>query len=219
MQRAFDVIDAPQRSDTWFRARAGRLTGSAAADMLAKIKSGEAAGRRDLRVRLVVERLTGEPQESGFLNADMQRGIELEPAARAAYEAVTGAVVQETGFLASRDKLIGCSLDGHVGDFAGIVELKVPKSATHWEYLRAGELPARYRPQVMHNLLVSGAEWCDFLSFDPRFPESMQTFYVRVLREDVDMNGYARAVDTFLAEVEAEYQAAHGWRAAKGAAA
>jgi len=53
---AFTVIDAPQRSAEWFAARAGRLTGSVAADMLATIKSGEAAARRDLRTRLVGHR-------------------------------------------------------------------------------------------------------------------------------------------------------------------
>ena len=42
-----------QRSPEWFTVRAGKLTGSAAKDMLAEIKSGEAAARRDLRYKLV----------------------------------------------------------------------------------------------------------------------------------------------------------------------
>ena len=44
--RPFTIIDAEQRSELWFTARLGRLTGSRAADMLATIKSGEAAARR-----------------------------------------------------------------------------------------------------------------------------------------------------------------------------
>lgn len=205
--KAFDVIDAPQRSPEWFQARLGRLTGSRAADMLASIKSGEAAARRDLRMQLVCERLTQTLQEDGFVSPAMQRGVELEPAARAAYEAVTGEVAQTTGFLAHRTLAIGCSLDGHVGDFDGIVELKCPKSATHMAYLRAGVVPPAYLPQVMHNLWTTGAQWCDFLSFDDRFPAALQTFHVRVQASDLDMATYISKAKAFLAEVAIETEA------------
>jgi len=103
----FTIIDAPQRSDAWFQSRAGRLTGSRAADVLATIKSGEAAARRDYRMQLVTERLTGQPQDDGggFVNAAMQRGVELEPKARLAYESITGNVAGQTGFLAHTEHM------------------------------------------------------------------------------------------------------------------
>jgi hypothetical protein len=88
--RRFAIVEAEQRSEAWFRARAGRLTGSRAGDMLATIKSGEAAARRDLRTQLVVERLTGQPQEDAYVNAAMQWGIDHEAEAFAAYEAESG---------------------------------------------------------------------------------------------------------------------------------
>jgi len=91
--------------------------------MLATIKSGEAAARRDYRMQLVCERLTGQLQEDGFINAAMQRGIDLEPAAFAAYESLTGDMAQRSGFLSHNVHQAGCSLDGHVGDFEGIVEI------------------------------------------------------------------------------------------------
>jgi len=116
-------------------------------------------------------------------------------------------MAERTGFLQHDDLLIGCSLDGHVGAFEGICEFKAPKSATHLRYLRAGTVPTDYLPQITHNLYVSGAEWCDFLSFDPRFPAHLQTFLVRVHRADVDLDGYATKVDAFLAEVDAELAA------------
>src|SRR5690348_5803085 len=127
----FTIIDAEQRSPAWFAARLGRLTGSRAADMLATIKSGEAAARRDLRLQLVCERLTGAAQEDPFVNAAMLRGIECEPLAFAAYEARTGLLAQRTGFLAHTSIMAGCSLDGHIGQFDGLLEVKCPKSATH----------------------------------------------------------------------------------------
>lgn len=207
----FTIIDAPQRSAEWFAARAGKLTGSQAWLVTDFLKSGkESAARRDYRMQLVCERLTGKPQEDGdgFVNAAMQRGIELEPQAFAAYEALTGAVAVRTGFLAHNTLAVGCSLDGHVDNFAGILEIKCPKSATHLGYWRGpNRAPDDHLPQILHNLWVTGAEWCDFLSFDDRFEEQMQTFLTRVHRADVDIAGYEAKALAFLAEVDAEVAA------------
>lgn len=203
----FHVVEHEQRSPEWFKARAGRLTGSRAADMLAKIKTGEAAARRDYRLQLAVERLTGAPQEAGFVNAEMQRGIDMEPAAFAAYEAATGEMVRRTGFICADDLMVGCSLDGDIENFAGIIELKVPKSTTHIGYLKSGIMPLAYLPQVQHNLWVTGAQWCDFASFDDRLPKGLQLFKVRVYAKALDMAGYEAEVLKFLAEVDAEVAA------------
>jgi putative phage-type endonuclease len=212
MGQPFTVITAEQRSPEWFAARAGRLTGSVAADMLATIKSGEAAARRDLRMRLVCERLTGQPQEDSFVNAAMQRGIDMEPMAFSAYEAQTGLVAVRSGFLSHALHMAGCSLDGHVGNFEGIVELKCPKSSTHLKYLREGGIPKDYLPQILHNLWISGAQWCDFLSFDDRFPADMQVFYVRVERDDKAIAEYEAKALAFLGEVETEVNSLKGWK-------
>lgn len=213
--RNFAIIDAPQRSDVWFQSRAGRVTGSRAADVLATIKTGEAAARRDYRMQLVTERLTSQPQEDGFVNAAMMRGIELEPLAFAAYEAVTGNLATRTGFLSHVTHLAGCSLDGHVDDFAGIVELKCPKSSTHLRYLHEGVVPKEYIPQVTHNAWISGAEWVDFLSYDDRFPADLQVFYVRVLAKDLDIEKYEKSALAFLAEVDESVNVLIGRRMVK----
>ena len=99
------IIECEQRTPEWFAARAGRLTGSVAADMLAKLKSGgEPAARRDLKLQLAVETLTGTPMEaSGFVSPAMQRGIDAEPLARGRYEAETGNLVRTTGFVIRDD--------------------------------------------------------------------------------------------------------------------
>lgn len=206
----FAIDHSPQRSAEWFRARLGKLTGSCAGDMLATIRSGEAAARRDLRLRLVCERLTGQPQEDGYINAVMQRGIEMEPAAFAAYEAITGQMVARTGFLALHEHDAGCSLDGHVGEFDGIVEIKCPKSATHLRYLRGGIVPSDYLPQITHNLWITGAAWCDFVSFDDRFPSHLQVFRVRVERNETAIHQYEQKALAFLAEVAEECDAVMG---------
>lgn len=201
------VLDVAQRSPEWFAARCGLLTGSRAADMLATIKSGEAAARRDLRMQLVCERLTGQSQEDGYVNAVMQRGIDLEPAALAAYEAITGDFAQTSGFLRHATLPAGCSLDGHVGDFETIVSLKCPKSATHLRYLRSGGLPTDYVPQMLHELWITGATTYDFLSYDDRFPEALRVFYVRVTRDEAAVAEYERKALAFLEEVAREVDA------------
>lgn len=202
----FAIVEAEQRSPEWFAARLGKLTGSRAGGMLATIKTGEAAAKRDLRMQLVCERLTGRPQEDGYTNDVMRRGVELEPAARGAYEAETGQIVQATGFIALQGMMAGCSLDGHVGDFDGIVELKCPKSATHLRYIQSQAVPREHLPQMRHNLWVTGAAWCDFVSFDDRFPEDLQFFRARLLRDEADIDGYAALAEAFLAEVDAAVQ-------------
>lgn len=204
---SFTIIDAEQRSPEWFKARAGRVTGSVAGDVCAApLKSGgEPAVKRDLRTRLALERLTGQPLEDDYQNADMRRGIELEPEAIAAYEALTGELVQRTGFLCHDELLIGCSLDGHFGDFTGLLELKCPRSANHLKYLRAGTLPAEHRWQIVHNLFVTGADYAEFVSYDPKFPEPLRLFRLRYDRVESEMVSYELLLRQFLKDVEAEY--------------
>ncbi len=210
--RPFAVLDVEQRSIEWRAARSGRLCASDARDMLATIKSGEAAARRDLRVRLTVERLTGNPQDDLFINDAMQWGIDHEADALAAYEAQTGLLASSVGFLAHTELPAGGSPDGVIGDFDGLVELKCPKSATHYGYLRGnGKPPAEHVAQLTHLLWLTGCPWIDFLSFDPRFPADMQTFYVRVNRADVDIAAYDTAVRAFLSEVDREVAAMSGF--------
>lgn len=198
------VLTTDQRTDEWFKARCGRLTSSAAEDMLATAKKGEASGRRDLRVRLVVERLTGQPQEDGYANAWMQRGIDREPDALAAYEALTGLMAWPVGFLAHDELMAGTSPDGMVDNSNGVLELKCPKSATHLAYLKDGRIPSKYMPQITHHLWITGAAWCDFVSFDDRFPPELQIVRYRLLASDVDLAAYELVVRLFLSEVDKE---------------
>lgn len=212
--REFEVIDHPQRSDEWKRARLGTFTASVAHEMLATIKGGEAAARRDLRIRLVCERLTQQPEEDGYMNADMARGIELEPDAFAAFEALTGTLATQVGFCRHVTHLAGCSPDGVINDFEGVLELKAPRAANHWAWLRGDPVvPPRYLPQILHTLWITGSHYADFLSFNPMFPAHLRTFYVRYYRNDAEVSAYASKALAFLEEVEREYQAALGWHA------
>ena len=197
-----------QGTDEWKALRLGRVTGSRAKDVLASIKSGEAAARRDYRIELVTERLTGQPLDDGFVSKDMQRGTDLEPEAFAAYEAETGVLVRRTGFIEVDNLMVGCSLDGDVDNLTGLIEIKCPKMATHYRYLSNQNAPAEHRAQMLHNVWVTGAAWCEFVSYDPRFPEGLRLVIRRVTFTAEDIAAYSDAVTAFLAEVDRDELAA-----------
>lgn len=205
--RAFRIIDAEQRSPEWFAARVGRLTGSVAGDMLAKIAKGESASRRNLRLRLVLERMTGKPQESGYVSPAMETGIEREAGAFAAYEALTGNVAQRSGFLAHTEHMAGCSLDGHFGDFEWLLSIKCRQPAAHLDFLRSGKIPSDALAQMRHELWVTGGLSHDYFSWNPDFPPELQSRIVTLPRASADIDGYEQAALAFLAEVETECQA------------
>lgn len=207
----FTIVDVPQRSSEWFAARAGRVTGSRADDMLARGKgSAESTKRRDLRITLAQERIAGMAlDQGGFVSAEMQRGVDLEAAARMAYEAEEGVLVRETGFLSCDDLLIGASLDGDIDDFRTVVSFKCPKSFTHLAYARLApsEPPADYLGQIQHELLITGAQEYHFVSYDDRFMgrvESLRLVVRKFTRDQFDLKAYEKALRDFLADVERE---------------
>jgi len=193
-----------QRTDEWFKARLGKATASNFRKILAKVKTGEAADRRNYRAQLVIERLTGHQHDS-YSNAAMQWGTEQEPFARIAYMAQTGNDVQEVGFIEHPDLMAGASPDGYIGE-RGLIEIKCPVSATHIETLKAGACPAEHYAQVQGQLWITGREWCDFVSYDPRMPERLQLFVTRVARDADYIDTLAKEVKAFLDEVAAEVE-------------
>ncbi len=198
------MLDVEQRSEAWHAARLGKLTSTTANDILSKTKAGEfTTARRNLAVRFALERLTGKSQERSYQSAAMLAGAEAEPDAILTYEALTGRIVTRTGFLQHVNIAAGASLDGHFDDFAGIVEIKSPIPATHLDYLQTGKVPLDYLRQVTHALWLTGAEWADWMSYQPLFPEGLQTKLVRVWAVDLDIAGYDLQVRAFLEEVDA----------------
>ena len=204
------LVECIQGSVEWLNARAGKVTGSRIKDVLAQIKSGEAASRRDYRVELVCEILTGEPTPQGFISRDMEWGTANEPFARGAVEVARGYMVDQVGFVLhpTMDRA-GVSPDGLVnwmaGDEApeGIVEIKCPKTATHLGYILAGVVPSDYQPQMLWEMACTGAKWCDFVSYDPRLPEHLQLFVARFNRDEARIAAMESEVARFNAEVDA----------------
>lgn len=189
-----------QGSDEWFAARLGKVTASRVADVLATIKSGESASRKNYRSELVLQRLTGKTA-IGFINAHMERGIELEPEARAAYELERGVVVTEVGFIDHPTiEMTGASPDGLVSD-DGLIEIKCPTDSTHMEALLDGEAPKKYIAQMQWQMACTGRAWCDFVSYHPDFGGKLNLFIKRVERDNEYISQTEQAVALFLEEV------------------
>jgi len=96
----------------------------------------------------------------------MKHGTEMEPIARAAYEANTGLIMQPL-VMTSGD--YSASLDGITLDGNLIVEIKCPykgKSSELWQAVEIGEVPEMYRVQIQHQLMVSGAKLAHLFVFD-----------------------------------------------------
>lgn len=189
-----------QRSAEWHQRRLGRVTASKVADVVARTKTGYAASRANYMAQLVCERLTGKPTE-GFSNAAMEWGIEQEAAARDAYSARVGELVTEVGFIDHPAiPMAGASPDGIVG--AGIVEIKCPSTATHIEYLFERDPPQKYFYQMQWQMACTGADWCDWVSYDPRMPENLQLLVVRIPRDTDCIMVLEKEVSEFLAELD-----------------
>jgi putative phage-type endonuclease len=197
---------ADQRTDDWYAARCGKATASRFKDAIAALKSGAPAqAQRDYLTELVVERLTQQPVQR-YATAAMQWGTEQEPAARAAYERVTGTSVEETGFIAHDTLMAGCSPDGLV-DWDGLVEIKCPwNTAVHIETLLNG-MPTEHIPQLQGQMWITGRQWCDFVSYDPRMPEPLQLHVQRIQRDEAFIADLERRVSSFLQEVGTQVEA------------
>jgi len=182
-----------QGTPEWHELRRGKVTASRVADILAKTKTGPSASRQNYLIELALQRTT-KTIEPSYTNAAMEWGTQTEPQARVAYEVKTGNFVDQVAFIDHPTIAgFGCSPDGLVGE--NLIEIKCPNSATHWEYFKAKEPPKKYFIQMQAQMAVTGAKWCDFVSFDPRMPERSQLLIVNVPRDEA-----------FIAEMEAEIQ-------------
>ena len=211
------IVDCEQGSEIWRNAKYARIGGSRIAAALDRtLKGVDGAKRRDLKADLLTEILTGKPTPSGFVSYEMQWGIDNEPLARAEYEIRTGQMVDQVGFLLHpKNDRFGASPDGVINPsgsvegvetIEGILEIKCPKTSTHLAYMLAGEVPSAYIPQMDWEMACAGAEWGDFVSFDPRLPEHLQFFTKRVMRDNARIAALETEGEAIFAEVEAMIQ-------------
>lgn len=164
-----------QGSDEWLQARCGLITASEVKLLLTPtLKIAENAKKRAHLWELAAQRITGfvEPQ---YVSDAMLRGHEDEVLARARYHDEY-APVEKVGFI-TNDKwgfTLGCSPDGLVGN-DGAIECKsrcqkYQVQTVVEEFTGVATIPEEYMLQVQAQLLISGREWCDFISYSGGLP-------------------------------------------------
>ena len=199
-----------QGSAEWHRLRIGRITSTAAAALMTKArKAGEVSATAQKEIyrlraerRLKKEYLTDLFQEYLDRNAINSKAMEFgkmtENEARLMYQGETLTKVTEVAFIVPDEDDLGDfwgdSPDGVIFDkshkLVGCIEIKCPKSETFIEYsdrFDNGEtlktIEPKYHWQVCNHLAVSGAEWCDFIIYDPMLIDGYKS--VRINRADI----------------------------------
>lgn len=195
--------EVTQGTPEWHQLRLGKVTASRVADIFAKTKTGASASRNNYLIELALQRTT-KTIEPSYINSAMEWGTATEPQARVAYEVNTLNFVDQVAFIDHPTiEWFGCSPDGLVGE-QGLIEIKCPNSATHWEYYKAKEPPKKYWIQMQAQMAVTGRKWCDFVSFDPRMPERSQLLVVNVPRDSEFILFMEAEIKQFLSEVASE---------------
>jgi len=170
-----------QGTDEWLTARAGRITASRIADMMA---GGTGVTKSKYMVQLAVERMTGKPVSSGFISQSMKDGTINEPLAREHYEFENDVKVTTVGLVQHPNLLnAAASPDGLVG-VDGLLEIKCPDLSTHANYLLTKKIPTNYILQMQWQMACTGRAWCDWMTFAIAMPVKARALVIRVQRDE-----------------------------------
>ena len=193
MLDACEIIDCEQGGPEWFAARCGVVTASNFSDVLA---GGKGITRRKLLYATAAEILAGEPAETFAGNKHTERGKLWEAEIRSLYMATAREPVTQIGFI--KRGRIGCSPDSCVGTEGGL-EIKTRLPHLQIEVLEAGVLPSENVAQVQGQMLVTGWQFIDYISYSRGLP----TFEIRVFRDTEYLSKLNGELARFNAEVDA----------------
>ena len=163
--------DIDQGSQEWLNMRLGLITCS-------EIKTirADGAGAQTYINGLAYERITGESSAVFSGNLWTERGHELEPVAREAYERKTGFKVEQVSFI--KNLGFGYSPDGLVDD-NGLIEIKAKQPKDQIAILRSGDIPKEHLDQLDGGLLCSNREWIDFVAYCQNLPIFIKRVYAK----------------------------------------
>jgi len=181
-----------QGTQEWFDVKRGKLSAS----LFPKLFMGKSTkGYGDAINKIVFERLTCKTPES-YSNADMERGVLMEPEAIKAYEFETFTKVHRVGFV-ELDENVGCSPDGLIGD-DGLIQVKCPRYNTLLSYHMSGKVPKDYTIQMQGEMYVTGRQWNIFYAYHP----DVKPFMVQVTRDEKLIDDLEKEIDNALGLIE-----------------
>lgn len=194
------TLDCEQGSEEWLAARLGIPTATGFENIVTATGKKSASYIKYM-AELIEESILGGGDT--FKSSFMERGNQLEPQARAAYEFLTGNdVIQVGGVYLNEDREVMVSPDGLIPNLKKGLEIKCPKMSTHIRYLLEGGVPAEYVIQVQANLWVTGYETWDFVSYCPEYQK--QTLYLfTAARDEKLMKAFDEHIPQFVKTLKA----------------
>lgn len=186
--------DMIQGSAEWHAARCGMLTASEMKLIItpATLKPAKNDKASAHLYELLAQRVT-RFVEPHYISEDMLRGQDDELTARELY-AQHYAPVQEVGFV-TNDKwgfTLGYSPDGLVGE-DGLIECKSRRQKFQAEVIISGAVPTEHILQIQTGLLITGREWCDYISYSGGMPMAV----IRVQPDEKIMAAILEAAGAF----------------------
>lgn len=173
-----------QLSEEWFEERRSLLTGS----RVGKVVDGGHRAWNTLLDTLEKEKtMTG----ADFLNnqanaASLRHGNKYEPIAIAQFELSQGIELDRPAFI-TNSAYPGCgySPDGVYPRLSGLVEVKCPYNPeVHAATVMYGTGAQTYEPQMQFGNMIVGTPFCDFISFDKRYPDPAKRLVIITVPRD-----------------------------------
>lgn len=178
-----------QYSSEWFKERQGCFSGSSVWKLMTNPRSKSETISKTAETHIIEkvwEALSG-LTVSGIDNFATEWGNTNEPIAKQWYGKLTGIEVQSAPlvYMPDLEGFVG-SPDGYVGE-DGIIEIKCPYNGanhlkhcfiTNDEYFKS-EHPEYYW-QCQSYMMLTGRNWTDFVSFDPRIDTDFGLFIYRL---------------------------------------
>lgn len=175
----------------------GYITSSTVGKLLTGKGNKLLKGGRKFARQLAMERFGVEDNESYFDgNSATEWGNEHEIVAIDRYEMETFETVygMQEGVTAKLEdgKIVqtsddegwlSCTPDGYVNE-DGLAEVKCHHSSQkHMMNLLEDQWVKKYEEQCRFQMMLTDRDWCDLISYDPRWPEPMDLHYVRLERD------------------------------------
>jgi len=170
----FEKVNCLQGSQEWLELRRSHIGASDAASIMG------VGFKKPLDLWKIK---TGRSREDKA-NAAMQRGIDLEPAARFAFELEIGKAVEPAVCISTRKPFMLASLDGLSHDGKTAVEIKCPGAKDHQSAMD-GQVPEKYIYQLQHQLYVLGLEKMYYFSFDGKCGKVLEVYANEKLQNEM----------------------------------
>ena len=149
-----EIAPLKQGSDLWLHEKKHHISGTEASSVI-NPECWEVLARNKSTPRT-------------FQSPAMIRGNKLEGVARASLQRKSGLIYMPAVFIDRSNRMMA-SLDGITLGRLATCEIKCPekgKDSVLWKLASTGKIPHRYRMQMQHGLLLSGAKVCHYWVYD-----------------------------------------------------